>query len=366
MKRFLLIPLVVMFVSGLVFGGCAAPAPAPAPVPTPSPAPAPEPAKKLVFNFATFLPPNDVSWYTSEKYLQGLNEASGGIVEIKPQLLGAMGKPGDHYDLVRKGVADMAVFSPAYTPGQFPMVELMDLPMGNADAIQVSLAEAELLKRGYWAEDFKDIKILALYSVPALWFFWVDEPITTIEGMKGKKIRGSTAIRVKCMEAVGLIPVSMSVVEAYSALQKGIIEGEWLPPLISNLKLNEVLHHTAEFGMFYWTYVVGMNKDSFEKLPESGKKYLEDNFKKACETYGIAWEDICEKDKEMWRKDGNPKFYTFPETEKQKMAKLWTPIWEDEIAKKEAKGLPAKKALIELEQIFKELGVNDPFLGNIP
>ena len=51
MRRFLLIPLMIVLVSGLIFGGCAAPAPALAPVapgpgPTPSPVPGPTPAPK--------------------------------------------------------------------------------------------------------------------------------------------------------------------------------------------------------------------------------------------------------------------------------------------------------------------------------
>jgi len=43
MKRYLIIPLVVIFVSGLILSGCAARAPAPIPTPTPAPAPAPAP-----------------------------------------------------------------------------------------------------------------------------------------------------------------------------------------------------------------------------------------------------------------------------------------------------------------------------------
>ena len=39
MKRFLLIPLALILISGLIFSGCAKPAPAPAPAPTPAPAP---------------------------------------------------------------------------------------------------------------------------------------------------------------------------------------------------------------------------------------------------------------------------------------------------------------------------------------
>jgi len=42
MKKFLLIPLVIVLVSGLIFGGCAAPPPAPMPVPAPAPAPYPK------------------------------------------------------------------------------------------------------------------------------------------------------------------------------------------------------------------------------------------------------------------------------------------------------------------------------------
>ena len=43
MKKFLLIVLALISISGIIFSGCAKPAPAPAPAPTPAPAPAPAP-----------------------------------------------------------------------------------------------------------------------------------------------------------------------------------------------------------------------------------------------------------------------------------------------------------------------------------
>ncbi len=43
MKRFLLIPLMVLLMLGLIFSGCAKPAPSPAPAPAPTPAPTPAP-----------------------------------------------------------------------------------------------------------------------------------------------------------------------------------------------------------------------------------------------------------------------------------------------------------------------------------
>jgi len=56
MKKLLFVPLLVVLLGGLVFGGCAAPEPAPVPAPAPAPAPALPPAPdKIVFGQAVAL-----------------------------------------------------------------------------------------------------------------------------------------------------------------------------------------------------------------------------------------------------------------------------------------------------------------------
>ena len=53
---------------------------------------------------------------------------SNGELKISIFPGGALGKPGDQYDLAEKGIADIIYILQDYTPGRFPLTEVFELP----------------------------------------------------------------------------------------------------------------------------------------------------------------------------------------------------------------------------------------------
>lgn len=87
MKKLILVPVMIVLVVGLIFGGCAEPAPAPAPTPAPAPAPAPaptpappakEPTVLKLISFKPDVPPANVFEHTLIDYVK--DESNGELI----------------------------------------------------------------------------------------------------------------------------------------------------------------------------------------------------------------------------------------------------------------------------------------------
>jgi TRAP-type C4-dicarboxylate transport system substrate-binding protein len=57
-----------------------------------------------------------------------IEEQSGGRLKVTIYPGGTLGKPADHFDLVKNGIADMGFAAPGYTPGRFPLITVTELP----------------------------------------------------------------------------------------------------------------------------------------------------------------------------------------------------------------------------------------------
>lgn len=65
-------------------------------------------------------------WFETKK--KELAEKSGGRLDLKIFYGSAMGPMPRHYDLARKGVADLSFFQHGVTRGRFPLIELTHAP----------------------------------------------------------------------------------------------------------------------------------------------------------------------------------------------------------------------------------------------
>src|SRR5699024_10915147 len=95
-------------------------------------------------------------------------------------------------------------------------------------------------------EDFKDYKVLAVYSDGGGTIHTTDKAVHDLDDMKGLRIRASTRMASKLLQSLNATPVSMPPSQIADTLSKGVIDGalavwEVVPPT----KLDETTcHHT--------------------------------------------------------------------------------------------------------------------------
>ena len=214
-------------------------------------------------------------------WAQKVEADSGG--KIKVQLFHAMqlgGAPPQLFDQARDGVVDFTWTVLGYTPGRFPKTEVFELPFMSGNAEASSRAIQEYVEK-FAADEFKDVKLIAVHTHgPGL--FHTKTPVTGLESLRGMKVRGGSRIINNMLVKLGATPVGMPVPAVTEALSKGVLDGTTIPwEVAPALKVQELVkNHTTFAGdraLYVTTFVVAMNKASYNKLPADLKKVIDDN-----------------------------------------------------------------------------------------
>ena len=211
-----------------------------------------------------------------------IEEESKGRIKI--QMYSSMqlgGTPPQLFDQARDGVVDIVWTLQGYTPGRFPKTEVFELPF-------IAGLSAEKTSRALWdyaqknaMDEYKDVHVLAFHTHgPGL--FHTKQPVVGLESLHGMKIRGGTRVVNNMLVKLGATPVGMPVPAVTDALSKGTIDGTTIPwEVAPALKVQELVkNHTTFAGdraLYVTTFVVAMNKASYNKLPPDLKKVIDDN-----------------------------------------------------------------------------------------
>lgn len=210
-----------------------------------------------------------------------IEEQSDGRIEI--QRFPAMqlgGKPPELIDQAIDGIADIVWTLPGYTPGRFPRTEVFELPFTMTNAEAVSRAYWTLAEETMLDQDFKDVKVLGLW-VHGPGLIHSKDPIETLEDLNGVKLRAPTRVTNQMFVNLGATPIGMPIPAVPEALSKGVIDATVIPwEVTGSLKINDLVKNHTTFGddsLYTSTFVLAMNKDRYESLPDDLKAIIDSN-----------------------------------------------------------------------------------------
>ncbi len=190
------------------------------------------------------------------------------------------GKPPELIDQAIDGVADIVWTLPGYTPGRFPRTEVFELPFTMTDAEATSRAYWQLAEETMLEQDFKDVKVLGLW-VHGPGLIHSKDPIESIDDLNGVKLRAPTRVTNQMFSELGATPIGMPVPAVPEALSKGVIDATVIPWEVTGaLKVNELVENHTTFGadsLYTATFVLAMNKDRWDALPDDLKAIIDAN-----------------------------------------------------------------------------------------
>jgi TRAP-type C4-dicarboxylate transport system substrate-binding protein len=328
---------------------------------------APTPEKPMTLNYDFWLPATVKDVPVIEKFLKGLEDATRGAVKTKLQAGGAMGPGSETYDRVLGGVSDIGHFGPGFTPGVFPMFSIFDYPIRFPSAEALAKAQHEMYKRGYFDKEFGRVKVIGLLNIGPYVLYTSKRRVTTVKDFSGLKIRCPSEGWVQFSKALGAIPVSMPSGEVYIALQKGITDANLMPwDGAVSFKLAEVARYVTELSMGTFTHLIVMNKKTWESLPQEAKDYIDKNWMENSLVLARANDAMRVRAIELYSKTPDRETVHISREEWQKINPLVNSMWLKWISDREAKGLPAKKGVEELQNILTNAGVENPIVGYTP
>ena len=233
-------------------------------------------AQTVDLKFAHFMSPKHIQHVKSfAPFCEEVEKISGGGVKVKIYPGGALGKPKQLPDAVKKGITDIAFIIPAYTTGRFPYLSVLDLPFLCNSAVQTTEVIYDLYDK-YFAKDFKEYKMLWLYSCGPGQLHSVTKPIQKAEDLKGMKMRTPGAYMTKSLSLLGANPIGMPISKLTVSLQKKVIDGMLTPwSAVKDFRLFDLVKYIAEVDMYTMPMAVVMNKGKWNSLPDSAKKAID-------------------------------------------------------------------------------------------
>lgn len=214
-------------------------------------------------------------------WIEKVEAESDGRIEIQhfPSMqLG--GAPPSLYDQARDGTVDIVWTVLGYTPGRFPKTEAFELPFMVGDAEAGSRAFHEYVEANAM-DEFAQTKPLVFHVHGPGWFH-TTQPLTSISDVEGMKLRGPTRVTVDLLEQLGATPVGMPVPAVPEAVSRGVVDGAIIPWEVTlPLRMAELTSHHAGFaeapGLYTATFVMTMNSDSYDALPDDLKAVIDAN-----------------------------------------------------------------------------------------
>ncbi len=250
----------------------------------------------LVHHFLSPKSPAHAKFITP--WAKNLEKMSKG--KIKVEIFPSMsmgGKPNELYKQVRDGSADIVWTVAGYTPGVFPRTEVYELPTvhrGDAVATNTAIKENfDLIK-----DDYKKVKPLMIHVHAGNAIHTTDKKVTSLEDVKGMKLRTPSRVGAWHIEAMGAEPVGMPLPAFPQALSKKAIDGGLIPfEVFPPFKFHQLTKYSAEgkngdrFGTSVFLFL--MNKKKFNNLSKELQGYIEKSVNMAAtKQVGQTWMNV--------------------------------------------------------------------------
>ncbi len=191
----------------------------------------------------------------------------------------SLGAPPRQYQLARDGVADVVWNTHGYTPGQFPLTEIAELPfLGNsAEAVSVAywrIYERYLAKAG----EHKGVKVIGLHAQPPGQIFNTKRPIVMAKDIQGLKLRTPGRTAAVIAKLYGAAPVAAPSTKQYEMLERGVIDGTFFSiEAVASFKLEEFVkfESRAPGGFYNLSFFLVMNARKWQSLSAADRAAIE-------------------------------------------------------------------------------------------
>ena len=299
-------------------------------------------AQEFELKVSHFLPPNHTFHKELLRWGDDLAKKSNGRLVLKVFPAGQMGPPPRQFDLVRTGVADIAIGLTGSTPGRFPLTEISNLPFMVNQSAKSSKALTELAPK-YLAPEFAGVKILYLMTTTPLKFHMASKQLNTMADFKGLRIRYAGEIFAESVKAFGAVPLAVQPGDVVDAMSKGTIDGALFPfEGAQSFQVGTVAKYSYEPGVNAASFFFVMNPGSYEKLPPDLRALIDQTTGPAgAERMGKLLDD-AEVEGRAYMTAKGVQIIPFSAATQAEMQAAVKPIVDDTIGKLEAKGQPAR------------------------
>jgi TRAP-type transport system periplasmic protein len=301
---------------------------------------------RLSYNI--FFPPSHPQCKVAEDWAGEIEKRTGGRVEITVCPGELLTKAPKCYEGVVAGTSDIGMSCFAYSPGRFPLLEGLDLPLGYPNGLTASRIAAAMIAK-YAPAETADTHMLYAHA-PGPGILASKKAVRKLEDLKGLKVR-ATGLSGRIAQALGAEPVNLSQPEALEALQKNLVDATlcsmgalqaWEQgQAIDFVTDTSAIGHTT--GMF-----VMMSLARWKSLPPDIQKVFTEVSAQWVDKHGRAW-DRSDADARALLGRLKKEIIVLPAGEQQRWVAAMAPVLEAYRAATAKRALPGKEMLGDIQ-----------------
>lgn len=297
------------------------------------------------WDFSHFFPPT----HFMEEEIQSLKQELAEVTEDRLQITSypgaSLAAPDEQFDAAATGSVDFALSVHGYTPNQFPLTSVMELPFMSSSAVEGSKNLWELFQEfDEFKAEYAGTIPLWLYTTDPGQLFTVGKQVKSIEDLQGMRIRSPSPETSEWLEALGATPVSMPMNENFEALERGVVDGTIAPwEAVKTWGLDEVIDYATVGNFYATTMFVVMNEDIWNELSKEDQSTIQ----------ALTGEEMAIRTGEIFDQYGKEaieqakgkgvEVYELSEEELKEWGNFINPTVEKWIDKVEKKGLPGQQ-----------------------
>ncbi|SDN56539.1 TRAP-type C4-dicarboxylate transport system, substrate-binding protein [Lutimaribacter pacificus] len=188
-----------------------------------------------------------------------------------------LGAPPAQAELVKAGVADVALVVPTYTPGLFPLSGVVEVP----GLVETGAKGADILntlaEEGALDAEYADYKVIAVFTTPSYRFLMADKAVHVPADLDGLKLRSPSKFGSELFGMAGASGVGIPAPQVYENLERGVVAGAvWVMDAYRTFRLNEVAPNVTNTKFIAQPMAVLMNKGAYDSLPDADKAVIDE------------------------------------------------------------------------------------------
>ena len=303
-------------------------------------------AAPIQLTYSNFFPAGHVQSQLVDAWIKEVETRTTGRVKIKHYSGGTLTKADECYEGVVKGRSDLGFSMLAYSPGRFPVMGTVDLPLGYTSG-KVATAVANEVYRLFKPKELSDTEVMYLHALGPGFICTRGKAVRRLEDMRGLRIRVpgvSSELVIKSLDAV---PVAKPMPEYYQLVKSGQVNGCIHPmEALKGWKLAEVENYvTASYPIASTsTFFVVMNKDKWNSLPKDIQEIIKAINSEWIPQHGEAW-DSTDREGMLFFLNHGGQIIGLDSQEATRWKRAIAPIIDDYVKVLDEKGLHGRRTV---------------------
>lgn len=265
----------------------------------------------------------------AQKFADLVAEKSGGTIKVEVYPSSQLGNQRDLVEGLTLGTLDLTMTSTAVLGNFHPQVAVFDLPFIFRDREHAFKALDTVGMEIAKDLEEKGMKVLAFYENGVRNMTNNIRPIRVPEDMKGLKIRVmEQPIYIAMMKALGANPTPMAFGELFTALQKGVVDGQENPAAhIYTKRFFEVQKYISLTEHTYSAEPLVVSMITWNKLTPEQQTIIQEAAEEACDWQRQLAIDLENGYWDKIRESGKSEIIT--DVDKEAFREATAPVWKD-------------------------------------